>query len=289
MDSYTYTGDGTPGGTLLQKSDYVVVNQIPNSPFTDPNTGEQYDLHDAGGKDIYGWRAGINDVYGWYTTNTPTDYYDTYIGFDIRAIKRLSNKWMLMGSFTLQDQKNYWGDTYPLNPSNAWAYDGKLYGYQIGGGSGKMSMRVFSRWMFKAQGLYQLPYDFNVSFTFNARQGHMVDEYISVRDDNAPNPYDTGHTMPMRERGKNRLPTFWNFNLRLEKILRVGDVGKVYLMIDAFNVFNSNILNRQRDINPGTIYLHNTPPTMENLDIRSGEANEVLNPRVFRFGLRFQF
>jgi hypothetical protein len=94
--------------------------------------------------------------------------------------------------------------------------------------------------------------------------------------------------MLLRPRGENRLPTFWNLNLRLEKILRIGDVGKVYLMIDAFNVFNNDILNRVRDIRDGEIYVHNTPPTMATY-ARSGEPNEVLNPRIFRFGVRFQF
>jgi hypothetical protein len=74
----------------------------------------------------------------------------------------------------------------------------------------------------------------------------------------------------------------------LEKVLRIGDVGKVYLMVDAFNVFNSSILNRKLDINTGTIYVHNSPPTFSEA-ARSGEPNEVLNPRVFRFGVRFQF
>jgi hypothetical protein len=74
--------------------------------------------------------------------------------------------------------------------------------------------------------------------------------------------------------------------MRLEKIFRIGDSGRVYLMVDAFNVFNQNILNRQRAVDPGTIYLHNNSFST---NARSGEPNEVLNPRVFRFGLRFQF
>jgi hypothetical protein len=93
----------------------------------------------------------------------------------------------------------------------------------------------------------------------------------------------------LRPAGANRLPTFWNLNLRLEKILRVGDIGKIYLMVDAFNVFNNSILNRMRDISNGTIYTDTAVPYTFSAASRSGEPNEVLNPRVFRFGLRFQF
>jgi hypothetical protein len=273
---------------LLERSDFVATpNAIPDS-ITNPDTGEPVALYESAGRHIYTWAAGVENTDWRYATNTPDDYYDTYIGFNLRATKRLSNKWMAMGSFTWQDQRNYWSDTWPLNPTNQWATDGKLYVYQLGGASGKMSMRTFSHWLLKLQGLYQLPYDFNISATFNARQGHIVDEYIDIQDNDAPNPADRQQDMLLRPRGENRLPTFWNLNLRLEKILRIGDFGKVYLMIDAFNVFNQNILNRVRDIQDGRIYVHNTPPTMSTYS-RSGEPNEVLNPRVFRFGVRFQF
>jgi hypothetical protein len=273
---------------LLERSDHVETpNAVPTS-INHPTTGEPIPLYDAAGKHIYGWAAGVENTDWRYATNHADDYYDIYFGFNLRATKRLSNKWMAMGSFTWQDQRNYWGAETPLNPTNQWALDGKIMAYQIGGGSGKMSMRTFSHWLLKFQGLYQLPYDFNVSCTFNARQGHIIDEYIDIQDNASPNSADRRETLFLRERGANRLPTFWNLNLRLEKILRVGDVGKVYLMIDAFNVFNNSILNRRRDFNDGRIYVHNTPPTISTY-ARSGEPNEVLNPRIFRFGVRFQF
>jgi hypothetical protein len=278
----------TAGGRFLEKSDFVATpNAVPTS-INDPATGDPIPLYDAAGRNIYGWDAGVVNLTNRYSTNTGDDYHDIYIGFNIRANKRLSNKWMAMGSFTWQDQKNYWGADYPQNPTNQWASDGELYAYSLGGGSGKVSMMTFSSWMVKMQGLYQLPYDFNVSFTFNARQGHIIEEYVNIQDNMSPNSADRSNSLSLRPAGSNRLPTFWNLNLRLEKILRIGDVGKVYLMVDAFNVFNSSILNRMRDVNTGTIYVHNTPPTISTSS-RSGEPNEVLNPRVFRFGLRFQF
>jgi hypothetical protein len=279
----------TFGGTLLARTDYEQMPVAVPSNYTPAGATEALELYDAQGKYVYVWEAGVADVYGWYATNTDDDYYDTYIGFNVRATKRLSNKWMAMGSFTWQDQRNYWGAEWPINPTNQWATDGELYGYSLGGSSGKYGMRTFARWMIKAQGLYQLPYDFNVSFTFNAREGHIVDERVSISDANVNNPLDQGGSIMLRPAGANRLPTFWNLNLRLEKILRVGDIGKIYLMVDAFNVFNNSILNRMRDISNGTIYTDTAVPYTFSAASRSGEPNEVLNPRVFRFGLRFQF
>jgi hypothetical protein len=278
----------TFGGRLLERSDYVQQTEPVPTNYIPSGETEAVDLYEAEGRYVYGWAAGINDVYGWYPTNTPSDYFDIYIGFNIRATKRLSNKWMAMGSFTWQDQRTYWGDTWPLNPTNQWAEDGKLFAYQLGGSSGKDPMRTFSSWMIKMQGLYQLPYDINVSATFNARQGHLVDERVTIRDRNAPNPNDISGSIKLRPYGDARLPTFWNLNLRVEKVLRVGDAGKVYLMIDMFNVFNNNILNRKLDVTTGRITVSDTPPSFYRY-VRSGEPNEVLNPRIFRFGVRFQF
>jgi len=273
------------GGRLLERTDYVEApNKVPSS-YTTPD-GETVDLGDAAGRPFYVWKAGINDVYGSYATTTPSDFYDEYMGFSFRFAKRLSNRWMLNGSFTYQSQKEIWGDTWPLNPTNRWATDGKTYAYTLGGASGKQGMPVFSRWMVKAQGLYQLPYDFNISFTFNAREGHILPTEIDVQDYTSPNPASTGTTMLRYIYGTNRLPTFWNLNMRLEKVLRIGDTGRIYLMAEAFNVFNQNILNRQLADNPGTIYLHDGSFSS---NVRSAEPNEVLNPRIFRFGVRFQF
>ena len=275
------------GGTLLARTDYVKApNEVPES-YTAPD-GTVVDLGDAAGRPFYVWREGVNDVYGWYASNTPSDYYDQYLGLNVRIVKRLSHRWMLDGSFTWQSQKNYWGEAWPLDPTNQWALDGQTYAYVVGGGSGKSPVSMFSRWMVKAQGLYQLPLDFNISFNFNAREGHILPTQLGVQDYSSSNPYSTGTTMYTKLFGQERLPVFWALNVRLEKILRIGDRGRIYLMVDAFNIFNQLILNRKRDINPGTIYLHNSPPTFSE-NARSGEPNELLNPRIFRFGVRFQF
>ncbi len=268
------------GGRLLERTDY---QEAPNKV---PSSFPGVDLGDAAGKPFYVWKAGINDVYGWYVTNTPSDYYDQYMGFTVRFNKRLSNKWMLNANFSYQNQSNNYGDTWPLNITNQWAEDGQTYAYNVGGGSGKVSQPLFSRWMLKAQGLYQLPYDFNVSFTFNAREGHINIRNLWVHDETSPNSRDTSETMRTEIFGSTRLANFFNLNLRLEKILRIGDTGRVYLMVDAFNVFNNNVLNRQRPVNPGDLYLSDMTFSA---DSRSGEPNEILNPRVFRFGVRFQF
>ncbi len=276
------------GGRLLERSDYIEApHRLPLS-FTTPD-GEMIDMGDAAGKPFYVWNEDVNYVEGWYATSTPDDYYNIHTGLTLIVTKKLSARWMLNGSFTWQSQKTHWDKEYPIDPNNQWALDSQTYAYVLSSAAGKIGMPIFSRWMVKAQGLYQLPYDFNISFVFDAREGHILPQMIGVEDFDSPNPYSSGASIYRYVYGVKRLPTFWNLNMRLEKMLRVGESGRIYLMVDAFNVFNQNILLRQRDENPGTIYLMSDDPPFLAENSRSAEPNEVLNPRIFRFGVRFQF
>lgn len=276
------------GGALLNEEHYAQAGTAPSSfagknPDGSPGT---IDLGEGGGKPYYFWAEGVKDIYERYVTTWPTDAYNQYLGIDLVLNKRLSNKWMFQGSFTWQDQKTYYKDAKVDNPTNYWALESTVYATSMGASSGKLNQSVFSRWMLKAQALYQLPYDFNVSLSFNAREGHLINSYIDISDPTWPNPYNYSVEFRTEKFGTSRLPTFWNLNMRVEKVLRVGDIGRIYLMADAFNVFNNNVLNRQRDVDYGTYYADDGTHSPYS---RSGEPNEVLNPRIFRLGVRFQF
>jgi len=253
------------GGELLDAKHYAVAGVVPETfagqdPEGNPAT---IDLMDAGGRNWYTWAAGVKDLYERHRTNWPTSAYDQYLGVDFVANKRLSNKWMFQGSVTIQDQKTYFAEAAIRNPTNDWALDSTVYAYNIGGASGKLSQPVFSRWLVKAQGLYQLPYDFNISFSFNQTTEVRLEKF-----------------------GTSRMPNFYSLNMRLERVLRIEDIGRIYIMIDVFNVTNNNVMNRRRDYDYGTYYIADASHSEYS---RSGEPNEVLNPRVFRLGVRFQF
>jgi hypothetical protein len=271
-------------GHVYDSSDYKVAGTVP-ATFT--SGGVTYDTGDAAGKDWYvrNMTALAYTDYR-YRTNWPSDRHNVYLGVDIRFNKRLSNKWMMNGSLTLQQQKSYYGTTGYEDPNNLWAFEGQTYAYSLGAASGKLSQPTFSTWLVKLQGMYQFPYDINASFTFNARQGFIIPAYFQIRDTRLPStsrqsdiyirPFGTGE----------RLPTFWNLNFRAEKSLKVSDTGRIFFMFDVFNVFNLDTLNRQYAIRYG-LYTVNTgafAPYANN-----GMPNEVLNPRVFRLGVRFQF
>jgi hypothetical protein len=225
--------------------------------------------------------------YSW--TKRRPEYYRDFMGLDFIATKRLSNRWMLNASFTWQTQKDHWGTQGYLNPTNKWAYDGQPFAFFLGGGSGKNNQYIFTRWMFKVGGLYQLPYGVNLGFNFLAREGWVIRESFRIFDYTLPNPKSNSATLDMTPFGSDRLPNNYILNGRIEKMLAVGE-GKFYLMLDLFNVFNSATINRREQKYYGTYYKYaNSAQNRFVADPNYYMVNEILNPRVLRIGVRFEF
>jgi hypothetical protein len=281
----TFTGSPAAGYTWA-------VN--PAYPEGDPRRGTQYSTGDAAGRPYWLPSTSYPTISSRYVLyKKGTDYY-TYKGVDLVLNKRMSNKWMMNASVTLQAQRAYWNGEY-FNPTNLWAFDGKAYGDWGGASSGKENVLMYTRWMAKLSALYQLPLGFNISGTFNAREGWSVPNYFGMYRFDAPNITAgrsvTTYTQPYTTE---KLPTFYNITLRLEKKINIGQ-GRMYLMADVFNLLNSNMPIRSFAKNYGTARFRTagTPATVQQYASDyynyTGLLNEVLNPRIWRFGARFEF
>ena len=272
---------------VRSKDDYVIAGTVPS---TLTGGGQTFETGQAAGKN---WYVLADTPEGQYTDYTKTVMMDpkrhnTYWGIDFIFTKRLSNKWMLNGSFTYQDQRNYFGDNGYLDPTNLWAQEGQIMTFSMGGGSGKESRPFFTRWMFKLNGLYQLPLGFNIAGTVSAHQGTFYETYFTLEDDALPNPNSYSNSMPTTKyNDREQLPNIWVINLKLEKMFSLGNVGKMYLAADVFNTFNSHTLMRKLDVHYGTFY-YNPTDYSDPVDT-SGANNELMNPFLVRLGLRFQF
>ncbi|UCE41839.1 MAG: hypothetical protein JSV17_02295, partial [Candidatus Aminicenantes bacterium] len=67
---------------------------------------------------------------------------------------------------------------------------------------------------------------------------------------------------------------FWVINLRLEKVFNISESSTVTLSADVFNLTNSaHVLKQERRIEADNF----------------GQAQQILSPRVFRIGVRFNF
>jgi hypothetical protein len=279
-------------------SDYEVGGKIP-ATLVNPATGQTYDPGEAAGKSWYVLKNQANTLPTSYTKTVmmDPDRADIFWGFDLVLNKRLSNKWMMNGSLTYQMQNRYYG-TYGfadgnggMNPTNQWAYEGGIYGISLGGSSGKIARDMFTRWMFKLTGLYQLPFDINISGTISGHEGSFYATTFAIQDRTLPNSRSYGViAVPTASyNNRTRLPDVWSVNLKVEKAFRLGDTSRMYFSADLFNILNVDTVLRQYDISLGTFRMvGNTPYSRTAPASTSGLVNDIMNPFVLRLGMRFQ-
>lgn len=294
------------------QEDYYIAGYVPDTlykPGTDLVYGTSDDIAvDPGAAAGLPWYALIGPSTNPTTRSTPysiqtmmpSNRYNTYMGIDLVITKRLANKWMFNGSFTYQMQKQHLGDGW-LDPTNNWAYDNQIFGFSQGGGSGKISQVYFTRWMVKLMGLYQLPYDINLSGTVSAHEGTFNTNQFSISNYNYPVGTNPNYNSNDRSdsflthtyNNSDRLGSVVVVNFKLEKVLRLGTGGRMYLSVDMFNAFNTQIVTRRYNRALGTFRQQGaigseTPYSYANPSATQGLNNEILNPLVFRLGVRFE-
>lgn len=286
-DRFNWSLKYFPATGVLQNQDwYVSAGRVPATLDGLGSTGEAAD-HD--------WYYTSTDgtAYSPYYINErmPSDRYNNYLGFDLVVNKRLSNKWMLNGSVTYNIQKAYYGTEGYMSPTNIWAYEGQDSAGYLGSASGITNQYINARWMIKAGGLYQFPYDINASLTVQVREGWIIQESFAFYNYTLPNPASRSATLLMAPFGGDRLDPVINLGIKLEKMLRLGDNGRIYLMVDVFNVFNSDTIIRRLQKSHGSYYYYGEDD-IRNLwvpNINDYKVDGILNPRVMRLGVRFTF
>jgi hypothetical protein len=204
---------------------------------------------------------------------TNQDFRRIFHGLEITARKRMSDRWMLNGSVTLnsatynappegyQDTIN--GDIFaaaalPLDPTNREFIEGE------------QTLINGTRWTAKLSGLYQLPWGVNVAGTLNAREGFpFIPNLLSP---NRGNGLGTIRVM-VEPYAATRYDSLVLLDVKAEKRFSIGRTN-VIGSVDVFNVTNTNtVLARVTTQNSAT----------------ANRVTEITGPRVVRFGLRFNF
>jgi hypothetical protein len=211
-------------------------------------------------------------------TNVPGAYRQ-FNGFEVTGRKRLSNHWLMNTSFGYADTKLHF-DTFPgslsstsqttipyvEDPTNRSARDGAQVEVPTSG-SGIGNVYINAKWLFKISGLYNLPYDVNVSAFYNARQGYPFERVIQ----GPSRPNGAGIPLILLDPiGESRLPNYQNLDFHVERPVRAGAV-KFIPSLDVFNVANNNTVQAIR----GTQNAAN-----------ANNIQAVVAPRVVRFGIR---
>jgi len=141
---------------------------------------------------------------------------------------------------------------------------GQLAVYSAGSGTPYF---VSAKWQIAASALYQLPAGFEIAGNLYGRQGYP--RPINITVDNFIN--DTA--LAVSDVDTVRLDNIWNLDLRLAKNMTLAGNLRLGLTADAFNVFNANTVLRRGDAADGAL----------------NRINQVMNPRLIRFGMRLTF
>ena len=201
------------------------------------------------------------------TTLTNQNYWRNFNGVELVAEKRLSHHWMLNSSFTYNSTTVHYGSTNAFqDPTNIAMRNGFQYDY-LTSGSGLGNVYVNAKWLAKVSGLVEVPYAFNVSAFYNARQGYPFERF--VLSDNRPNNGGQASLL-IDPVGNERLPNFQNVDLHVERPITIM-TARLVPSIDVFNVGNFNTIQAlQRQQNAST----------------ANNISAVLAPRIVRFGIR---
>jgi len=204
---------------------------------------------------------------------TNQDFRRMFHGLELTARKRMSNRWMLNGSLTLNSATynappegyvdTVAGDIFglaalPMDPTNREFIEGE------------QTLINGSRWVAKLAGMYQGPWGISLGGTLNARQGFPF--IPNVLSPNRPNGLGTVRVM-VEPYATSRYENLFLVDLKAEKRFSFNRLN-VRASVDLFNITNAN-----------TVLARVTTQNAAN----ANRVTEVTGPRVARFGLRFDF
>jgi hypothetical protein len=261
----------------IEPSDFTAQTYAPNPASCPSQDGKRISAGNCTPVTVYTANFLI-PPYSNLTNFTSDQYNRAYNGVEVSARKRMSNHWLMNTSVaynsTVVNMNGWAGDSanglsvsgFGEDPTNRSTRNGAQYDYGSSG-SGLGNVYVNAKWLFKLSGLYNLPYDFNVSGFYNARQGYPEEFALN----NAIRTNGEGSILILQNPvGDTRLPNYQNLDFHVDRPIRVGTVRFVPA-IDIFNVFNNNIIQGVRTTQNAT---------------NANQIQAITAPRVARLGVR---
>jgi Carboxypeptidase regulatory-like domain len=204
------------------------------------------------------------------------DYWQRYLGFELSATKRLSNRWMARFGFSTNDHREYFDGPNSLQDPTSSPTNPNIDGGQVmrqTGGSGKSGIfMLLPKYQFIATGMYQAAWGINLAANLVNRQGYAMPynrNQVATGD-----PLVNLKTLLLVDSVADfRLPSVTSLDFRVGKELAFSR-ARFNLDVDVFNLFNNaTVLGREY-----------------NLRLTSADdVREIMNPRILRVGVRFNF
>jgi hypothetical protein len=222
-----------------------------------------------------------------FTAQNRPDYHRRYLGFEVSATKRMSNRWMARAGFGTASWNEYFDspaavlDKTPTATGSGPFANLETAGPLVNGGavavssagSGNSSLYLLPpKYQVMANGMYQARWGINVGASLNLRQGYGAPFFWSGV---ATGDQVLGSKSLLLAQGADqfRLGAVSTVDLRVEKIFKFGS-SNLALDFDVFNLFNTaTVLSKEYDARSTT---YSSPL-------------EIVNPRLARLGARFRF
>jgi hypothetical protein len=190
----------------------------------------------------------------------------TYHTVEFALNRRLKDKWMLLTSF----EHTWASDFRDRMQASTSAIEALRHAQRFRWQPNQRRFGAMDQtwWNFKVVGRYELPLGFGAGLSYKLQSGYNWARIISVSLPNAGS--ENVFAEPL---DSNRAPNVGILDVRLDKSFNLSRAGRISLIADLFNATNSNVVTNAR----------NTSGT------RFKEVISVLDPRVFRFGVRYTF
>jgi hypothetical protein len=188
----------------------------------------------------------------------------------------MSNRWMARLAFSTNDHREYFDGPEAMTDPTPTLANPNIDGGTVmrsSTGSGKSGIyQVLPKFQYIATGVYQAPKGINLGVNMVTRQGFAM-PYNRTQVVTA-DPIARNKTLLLVGKVTEfRLPTVTSLDARVGKELQFGR-AKLNVDLDLFNLMNSStVLGRQFDLRVTT----------------ANNVQEIMNPRVLRLGLRFNF
>jgi hypothetical protein len=235
----------------------IEVTRIDPGPDGLLNTGD-----DGGAVTLYDFPAALRPlVAAQYQTRVNDDHFNT---FEITFNKRRSDQWSVISSFAVT--KNHrWIDA--IHESGNEAY---------------FPLDETTDWSFKLAGTYSLPWRLEASALydmFSGLPGQRTYLFTAAQAGfQSLVGFATGVNLRLEPFGERRGPVRQNLNLRVGRAFSFAGGQQIKIELDALNALNTNVAWGRTD--PGISFA--SGPTF-------GNVTQIVAPRIFRFGVSYQF
>jgi hypothetical protein len=203
-----------------------------------------------------------------YTNPTDPENNADFNTVEVALNRRFQGRWMLLTSFGYTWLNQIHNVTSPTGNQDA-AGNRREYFYRPSQTMfGEDGRETTTTWNYKIIGRYTMPFDIGFSGSWRVQSGYQWGRVTSVTF-----PVDGNQNVRVEPVTSNRASNVSILDFRADKSFRLGRFGKFTGMVDVFNALNKGTVTNFRTTTGATFK----------------EVLGILDPRIVRFGLRYDF